>query len=200
MARPSRFDEIRVEHAVDELPVLGDTVALYGLAHKSDFIQHAHRSRIPLEHRCFEAREPRILLEMLEHRAACCRHDAAAPKRLTQPVAELRRAHEDALARPRAYPGGGHAVYLDGKIDAPSGTVRDSKPLVGVGVGIRMWKYVGEVAPDAVIVGVRDKAGLVGRHPGPQHTLVQSRRQSHAAPVNARGAMMAESGPVRLGG
>src|SRR5689334_11837678 len=85
MAHPSGFDEIRIEHAVDELPVFRDTVALQRLAHKPDFLEHSHRGRIPLEHRRLETSEACILFKVLEHRAAGGRHDAASPKWFTQP-------------------------------------------------------------------------------------------------------------------
>src|SRR5689334_10762311 len=150
MAHPSGFDQIRIEHAVDELPVLRDTVALHGLAHKSDFLEHAHRGGIPLEHRRLEPCEARILLQVFEHGACRGGHDASSPKWFTRPVPETRGSHEDALARAGADATDGRTFEFDGKIDAARRAVDEAQPLVGVIVGVRMRKDVREIAPDTM--------------------------------------------------
>src|SRR5919109_4168569 len=77
----------RIDDAIDRLTVLGDVLAMPGLERVAGFLEHAHRRRVPLE----DARLQSAEIERPERVFGDCAQrlgrDAAAPVRLTQPVA-----------------------------------------------------------------------------------------------------------------
>src|SRR5438876_974867 len=91
-----------VKYLVDELSVLQDARAQDAFAREAGFFQHAHGSRIPLEHWGFEPHEVEARQDRGRHALNCRGHDAAAPEGLAQPIAEMRRLGVHAFAEDAA--------------------------------------------------------------------------------------------------
>jgi hypothetical protein len=87
-APSSLIQQAGIENAVDELPVLGDTLAQYSFTLKSEFLEHAHRGGVPFEHRRLEPHEARIRREEIEKCAPGRGGESAAPVRFAEPITD----------------------------------------------------------------------------------------------------------------
>src|SRR5688500_3596700 len=136
----SLIQQAGVENAVDELPVLGDTLAQYAFTLKSKFLEDPHGCWIPFEHRSLEPHEARIRHQVVEHCVPGRRRKSAAPMRLAEPVPKMRGAREDARARPRADAADRESVAFDRKNQVSSRIAGDPQPRLRIFLGIRMRK------------------------------------------------------------
>src|SRR5262249_13171120 len=124
--------------------------------------------------------------------------DTAAPQRLTQPVADLRRESLDVDAELVADPAHHLVAQCDREVRLGLRLEGVSQPALGIGVRVGMGEAVAQLQPNIAVIAVADDALLVPALPRTHHT--DAALQAHCFPsltLRARNAACQRAGRTR---